>query len=149
MSESAAHPRAPSFIPLSDDGGWTSVNSKKKAKPKAKANQTVTFADTQPAAQRTQVPRVASIVPRQTFNTNSKRLEEADGPIKLKTLSMEMRQEITNRRVAKLWTQADLNKYCSFPQNTIREIESGRQPPNQHQLTVLNRILKGGIHYSE
>jgi ribosome-binding protein aMBF1 (putative translation factor) len=59
-----------------------------------------------------------------------------------------MRQEITNRRVAKLWTQADLNKYCSFPQNTIREIESGRLAPNPHQLTVLNRILKGGIHYS-
>ena len=92
--------------------------------------------------------KIASIVPKITYNTQSRKLEEADGPIKLKTLSYETRQEITNRRVAKLWTQADLNKFCSFPQNIIRDTEAGRYTPNQQQLNVLNRILKGGIHYS-
>lgn len=90
------------------------------------------------------------IIPKHSSSESQRvhKLEEADGPLRLKVLSLEMRQEITNRRVAKHWTQADLNKFCSFPQNTIRDIESGRLSPNLHQLTMLNRILKGGIRYA-
>jgi ribosome-binding protein aMBF1 (putative translation factor) len=77
-----------------------------------------------------------------------RKLEAANEPVKQKYLSLETRQEITNRRVSNKWTQADLNKYCAFPTNTIRDIESGRIPPTSQQLGVLNRILKGGIYYS-
>jgi len=137
--------RIPSFITMDrDDGGWTHVGAKKKKVNKSEAEsspiaKSVTFSS--------QISQTQRIIPKQQAH-NIRKLEEADGPIKLKTLSMEMRQEITNRRVSKQWTQADLNKFCSFPQNTIRDIESGRVAPNQHQLSMLNRILKGGIHYN-
>ena len=140
-----ANSRIPSFIPMdNNDGGWTHVGAKKKKVNKSEAEsspiaKSVTFSS--------QISQTQRIIPKQQAH-NIRKLEEADGPIKLKTLSMEMRQEITNRRVSKQWTQADLNKFCSFPQNTIRDIESGRAAPNQHQLSMLNRILKGGIHYS-
>jgi ribosome-binding protein aMBF1 (putative translation factor) len=140
--------RIPSFISMDrDDGGWTHVGAKKKKVIKSEAEsspiaKSVTFSS--------QISQTQRIIPKQSSlpTQSMHKLEEADGPIKLKTLSMEMRQEITNRRVAKLWTQADLNKFCSFPQNTIRDIESGRVAPNQQQLNMLNRILKGGIHYN-
>ena len=139
--------RVPSFITVdTNNGPWTHVDSKKKS--------TTTSKPTSNTKLVTAVKIVNTInkkiIPKQhsSQSDNARKLEEADGPIKLKTLSMEMRQEITNRRVSKQWTQADLNKFCSFPQHTIREIESGRLPPNQQQLTVLNRVLKGGIHYS-
>jgi len=145
------HPnsRVPSFYPLNMDKneGWVSVK-KKVIAPKVK---TVEFVS---------IPKVQNNIPKHTIQNrqtsqssqssqSSYKLDEADGPIKLKTLSLEMRQEITNRRVAKQWTQADLNKFCSFPANIIREIESGRLSPNPNQLTVLNRVLQGGIHYSK
>jgi len=142
--------RIPSFITMDrDDGGWTHVGAKKKKVNKSEAEsspiaKSVTFSS--------QISQTQRIIPKQSHSSlhsqSMHKLEEADGPIKLKTLSMEMRQEITNRRVSKQWTQADLNKFCSFPQNTIRDIESGRVAPNQHQLSMLNRILKGGIHYN-
>ena len=131
----------------SDNGNWTHVSSKKKTA--ASSNRkSVSFEEINAVKSESKriVPKQSSPPSQEAHNI--RKIEEATSPIKLKTLSMEMRQEITNRRVSKLWTQADLNKYCSFPQNTIREIESGRLAPNQHQLTVLNRILKGGIHYS-
>jgi ribosome-binding protein aMBF1 (putative translation factor) len=141
--------RIPSFITMDrDDGGWTHVGASKKKK--------VNKAETGPSpiakcvSFSSQISQSQRIIPKQSSlpTQSMRKLEEADGPIKLKTLSMEMRQEITNRRVSKQWTQADLNKFCSFPQNTIRDIESGRVAPNQHQLSMLNRILKGGIHYN-
>ena len=138
----------------SDNGNWTHVSSKKKSTNKSNAassnTKSVSFEEMNAVKSESKriIPRQPASASAPSHSHNIRKLEEADSPIKLKTLSMEMRQEITNRRVSKLWTQADLNKYCSFPQNTIREIESGRLAPNQHQLTVLNRILKGGIHYS-
>ena len=73
------------------------------------------------------------------------KLDAADGPIKLKKLAPESRQQIVNQRVANSWSQADLNMKCSFPPNTIRDIESGRLTPNPSMLNVLNRVLKVGL----
>ena len=131
----------------SDNGSWTHVSNKKKSTNKSKSSSST--------AKSVSFEEIIVIKPKQSYPSSSaqqsqniRKLEEADGPIKLKTLSLEMRQEITNRRVVKQWTQADLNRFCSFPQHTIRDIESGRLSPNQHQLNMLNRVLKGGIHYA-
>jgi ribosome-binding protein aMBF1 (putative translation factor) len=108
-----------------DNTGWTTIVKKKKS--------------TKPKEEETN---------RQPSLPEKKHVVFKDEVYAKKYLSLETRQDITNRRVSKLWTQADLNKYCSFPVNTIREIESGRVTPSPQQLNVLNRILKGGIHYA-
>jgi ribosome-binding protein aMBF1 (putative translation factor) len=64
---------------------------------------------------------------------------------KFKKLAPESRQEIVNIRAANKWSQVDLNQRCSFPVNTIREIESGRLTPTIGQLNTLNRVLKTGL----
>jgi ribosome-binding protein aMBF1 (putative translation factor) len=135
--------RSPQFI-LMDNTGWTTVVKKKK-KSKPKEEQTNIQPSLSSAASR--VPQTKHVVFKDEVHAMQK-LAAANEPVKSKYLSLETRQEITNRRVSKLWTQADLNKYCSFPVNTIREIESGRVSPSTQQLHVLNRILKGGIHYA-
>jgi ribosome-binding protein aMBF1 (putative translation factor) len=76
------------------------------------------------------------------------KLAAADGPMKPKTLASESRQQMISLRVANKWSQMDLNTRCSFPANTIREIEAGRLCPSMHQLNTLNRILKCGLRYS-
>ena len=70
------------------------------------------------------------------------KLENADGPLKQKRLAPESKQQIVNQRVANSWSQADLNMKCSFPPNTIRDIEAGKIVPNGQMLNVLNRVLK-------
>jgi len=129
--------RSPTFI-MMNEPGWTTVTSTKKKSIKNK--------DYEP------LPSPSPVKPKHVAFKDEvgkmRKLDAATEPFKPKTLSLETRQEIINRRVSKLWTQADLNKYCSFPANTIREIESGRTPPTSNQLSVLNRILKGGLHYS-
>jgi ribosome-binding protein aMBF1 (putative translation factor) len=76
------------------------------------------------------------------------KLAAADGPIKPKTLAAESRQQMISLRVANKWSQMDLNTRCSFPANTIREIEAGRLCPSIHQLNTLNRVLHCGLRYS-
>jgi ribosome-binding protein aMBF1 (putative translation factor) len=71
-----------------------------------------------------------------------RKLAEADGPMKQKRLAPESKQQIVNQRVANNWSQADLNMRCSFPPNTIRDIEAGKIVPNGQMLNVLNRVLK-------
>ena len=66
---------------------------------------------------------------------------------RLKKLAPESRQEIVNIRAANKWSQADLNQRCSFPVNTIREIEVGRLTPTIGQLNTLNRVLKTGLKF--
>jgi ribosome-binding protein aMBF1 (putative translation factor) len=45
-------------------------------------------------------------------------------------------------RAAMKKTQVELNQLCSFPVNTIRDIEAGRLTPNPGQLIRLNAVLK-------
>ncbi len=73
------------------------------------------------------------------------KLAESDVAGRLKQLAPESRQEIVQIRVANKWSQQDLNQRCSFPPNTIREIEAGRLIPTIGQLNTLNRVLKTGL----
>lgn len=127
-----------------DSVGWTTITKKKKMrKPKEEESSPLPrlLSTTSSRLQMKQVVFEDEVY-------TMRKLEAANEPVKQKYLSLETRQEITNRRVSNKWTQADLNKYCAFPTNTIRDIESGRIPPTSQQLGVLNRILKGGIYYS-
>ena len=69
-------------------------------------------------------------------------------PKPTKSLSSESRQAILQGRVANKWNQAQLNTQCSFPQNTIRDIENGKLCPTPQQLNVLSRVLKVVLKYA-
>lgn len=86
--------------------------------------------------------------PRVRFTEDAERLrklEAADGPTKPKQMSAASRQEMIQRRNAAGWSQMELNTRCSFPPNTIREIEAGRLCPNGAILNVLNRVLGASL----
>lgn len=68
--------------------------------------------------------------------------------IPIKTLSSESKQAIIRWRVDNKQTQAQLNTTCSFPANTIRDIENGKLVPTPTQLNTLNRVLKMTLKYA-
>ena len=72
---------------------------------------------------------------------------DSDAPVKLRSLSAATRQTIIQTRVGLSMNQTQLNAACSFPQNTIRDIESGKAIPTPTQLNVLSRVLKTVIKY--
>jgi len=82
--------------------------------------------------------------------TNSPLMRKIDqGDVdKPRALSVESRNEITQRRVALGKNQVQLNQDCRFPVNTIRDIESGRYCPSPPQLSLLNRVLRATVKYS-
>jgi ribosome-binding protein aMBF1 (putative translation factor) len=77
----------------------------------------------------------------------ARKIEQVDVG-KPRSLSVESRTEITQRRVALGKNQVQLNQDCRFPVNTIRDIESGRYCPNPSQLSLLNRVLRTSMKYS-
>ena len=90
---------------------------------------------------RTPAPQVAPEV------AHARKLADSD-VAKLKQLAPESRQEIVTKRAAMKKSQVELNQLCSFPVNTIREIEAGRVCPTIGQLNTLNRVLKTGLKYA-
>ena len=70
-----------------------------------------------------------------------RRAEAAEVP-KPKVLSAESRTQMMQLRAAMKKTQIELNQMCSFPANTIRDIESGKLTPNAGQLIRLNNVLR-------
>jgi ribosome-binding protein aMBF1 (putative translation factor) len=73
------------------------------------------------------------------------KVEAAEAPVKMKTLTAESRQKIVAYRGLKQITQKQLDQACSFPANTMRELESGRLTPSTGQLNTLNRFVGGGL----
>lgn len=78
----------------------------------------------------------------------ARKLESDDMPKPAKSLSHESRQAILQGRVANKWNQTQLNIQCSFPLNTIRDIENGKLCPAPQQLNVLSRVLKVVLKYT-
>jgi ribosome-binding protein aMBF1 (putative translation factor) len=78
----------------------------------------------------------------------ARRLEDDDMPKPKKSLSSESRQAILQGRVANKWNQTQLNMQCSFPQNTIRDIENGKLCPTPQQLNILSHVLKIVLKYN-
>jgi len=73
---------------------------------------------------------------------SARTLDAATDVGKRKELTSESRQAMMSARAANKMTQVELNQRCSFPANTIRDMEAGRLTPNQSQISVLQRILK-------
>jgi len=73
------------------------------------------------------------------------KVEAAEAPVKMKTLTSESRQKIVAYRSLKQITQKQLDQACAFPANTMRELESGRLTPSTGQLNTLNRFVGGGL----
>jgi hypothetical protein len=119
-----AEDRLPAFYAGQD---WTEVTIRGKAKAAASAS---------------------GPIPKYTSQASHlRKLEQADGPIKLKHLSSESKQMIVAKRVANGWNQTQLNQQCGFPLHTIRDIENSKLTPTPGQLNVLNRVLKTGLKY--
>lgn len=70
-----------------------------------------------------------------------RRVENEELPVR-KVLPPESRTQMMQLRAAMKKTQVELNQMCSFPANTIREIEAGRLTPNPSQLIRLNNVLR-------
>lgn len=113
---------------MSDFADWTPVILKKSPNTNAKATGSTVRISNEAARLR--------------------KIESSEDVPKAKTLDPQSRHELIQRRVANKWDQAELNRQCNFPANTIREIEAGRQTPNGAQLNVLNRVLKCSLKLS-
>lgn len=72
----------------------------------------------------------------------ARKLEQAEDVCPVKKLSNASRTLIMQKRAEKQMNQTQLNTHCSFPANTIRDIESGKLIPTQNQLTTINNALK-------
>ena len=95
-------------------------------------------------ARRTVAPR-----PAKPAGTKALSALEDETPVPTKSLSPVSRAEIVRLRTTREppMTQAGLNTACSFPANTIRDIESGKLCPTPTQLNVLNRVLRTALKY--
>jgi len=78
----------------------------------------------------------------------ARKLANADEPVKMKQLSAEGRQLLTQHRAAAKLTQIQLNQQCCFPVNTVRDIEAGKIQPTPSQLQNLNRVLRTNVKLS-
>jgi ribosome-binding protein aMBF1 (putative translation factor) len=61
--------------------------------------------------------------------------------VKLKSLSMEARQELVTRRVAKGLNQEKLAQALCIPANLYKDIENGKTNPQQNVLSKINNFL--------
>jgi ribosome-binding protein aMBF1 (putative translation factor) len=75
----------------------------------------------------------------------ARKLEHSEEPVKIKQLSPEGRQLLTQHRAAAKLTQVQLNQQCCFPVNTVRDIEAGKIQPTSSQLQNLNRVLRTNV----
>ncbi len=82
---------------------------------------------------------------RSTGATVAAKLDAADTPTRSKLLSSAAVRAIQDYRRANSMTQEQLNRACSFPPNTIKNLEARSLAPEIRQLQTLNRILKTGL----
>ncbi len=69
-------------------------------------------------------------------------VEAADVPLPpAKRLSAAGKTAIIQGRLAKKWTQDQLNKECALPPGTINAIEAGKAQPSGAQLNAISRAL--------
>ena len=92
-----------------------------------------------PKSVNTEKPKVSAEAIRLAKLAND---EEVKKP---RMLSKESRQAMMQLRAAQKWTQRDLDMRCSFPANTVRDLEAGKLVPSSGQLSRLNQILKTGL----
>jgi hypothetical protein len=72
-------------------------------------------------------------------DTDLRKIER--GEIKLQSVGRDFGIKISTARASLKLTQIELNKTCSFPVGTIRDIENGTAVVTQQQVDTLRRIL--------
>lgn len=77
--------------------------------------------------------------------TIAAKLDAADTPTRSKLLSTDAVRTIQDYRRTNSMTQEQLNRACSFPPNTIKNLEARALAPEIRQLQTLNRVLKTGL----
>ena len=106
-----------------DDQDWTTVTIKKRKAP-ATGSANYTSAN------------------RGAGNAHLRAVEEADVPLPPpKRLSAAGKTAIIQGRIAKKWTQDQLNAACNLPPKTINMIEAGKAQPSGTQLNAIARAL--------
>ena len=85
----------------------------------------------------------------QKHNSPLKHLEDDEmNFVKPKMFSQESKQTIIDYRITNKISQSQLDMMCSFPKNTIQQLESNKIGPTTKHLNTLNRILKTGLTLS-
>ena len=74
-----------------------------------------------------------------------KKLENEEIHVKAKMFSNESKQTIIQYRISNKLSQGDLDARCSFPRNTIQQLEANKRAPTTKELQTLNRVLKTGL----
>jgi ribosome-binding protein aMBF1 (putative translation factor) len=69
------------------------------------------------------------------------RVIEANEIGTIPTPSKAVSDQIRDARVAKRWTQVELNQKCSFPPGTVRDYESGVATYKQQEIDKMSRVL--------
>jgi hypothetical protein len=90
----------------------------------------------------------SSTVPKQTYSQTAvamRRIEEADGPVKQKTLTPESVRVLQDYRRTATKTQREMDQLCNFAAGTINELEACKRGPTPRELQTLNRLLKTGL----
>ena len=77
-----------------------------------------------------------------------RKLEDDTIHVKAKMFSHESKQAIIAYRISNKLSQAELDSRCSFPKNTIQQLEANKRAPTTKELQTLNRILKTGLTLS-
>jgi len=125
---------------MSDNDNWTTVSSK-KALPK---NTTPGFEhqnwdnvviNKKPSPNSNQIKK--------NINPEAIRLAKLDNNdfVKLKSLSIDARQELVKARVAKGFNQEKLAQALAIPANLYKDIENGKTIPQQNVLSKINSFL--------
>jgi ribosome-binding protein aMBF1 (putative translation factor) len=72
------------------------------------------------------------------------KLDDAEA-VRIKVLSADAVRTIQDYRRTHTLSQKQLDQACSFPANTINNLEARRAGPTAGQLQALNRLLKAGL----
>ena len=125
--------------------GWQTVGKKQTKKPNLIISSAKSFT-TPVTTLKTNIPNVTH---QAVHNAGKNVQNESDvdmrkierGEIRLQTSSKELATKIQQYRMAKGWTQDDLNKKCSFKPNTIKSYENMTAIVTQSDINTLNRVL--------
>jgi len=132
-----------------NDNEWTTVVSKKKQVPKnenAPSNPNVVQDWDRIIIHGKSAPlniKKQATAPKINFTPEAIKIQklEADETIKLKTLSIEARQELIKKRVEKGLNQEKLAQALAMNANLYKDIENGKTIPQQNVLNKINRFL--------
>lgn len=95
-------------------------------------------------------PKAPTVVRQQAVQGGGKNVQSQNdvdmrkierGEIRLATSDRELAQKIQQYRVAKKWSQEELNQKCSFKPHTIRDYESMKATAKQNEIDVMKRVL--------